>query len=404
MVLQKKSLNINKIISVFLTFLNGNKIFSRKSITNLKWFELLDDKENLLPIKIADPSEDFLEEEREKMAVTQKFVMNAITNLSGGTETSRAFFCNAIQEWESQPVLSNVTLTSTESGKVQGQYNNHGYVRGDKIKIEGTYYNGIYTVGDYDYDIFVLEDLDYTQNDTATAQKAYKKDTRVWIDPGTGTSWFIALVDTVETPNTSREWKEITDGSQFERVIGPAILPYQFCTRMISIIMETSNSIIGTAYFSLVYRTLQYDKISAVFSDGAGNVLVTTTGEHGLLENDWIKIENSTYYDGRWKVSNVTQNTFTIPANYVSNSTGNFSKYNEDALIARTEIFNPYGEIGEQTNSLDMFIPIEQGREKHIVAIFNQGVDAENKPATQGSIGGVLYLSAPSFYGDEFPK
>lgn len=61
--------------------------------------------------------------------------------------------------------------------------------------------------------------------------------------------------------------------------------------------------------------------ITAFANAGGGQITVTSVG-HGLTENDYITVTGTTNYDGIYKITNVTTDTFEITDTFVATDTG----------------------------------------------------------------------------------
>ncbi len=76
---------------------------------------------------------------------------------------------------------------------------------------------------------------------------------------------------------------------------------------------------------------LHYQEASAgtitAFADGGSGQVTVTDATHGLSENDRVTISGTTNYNGTFKVTNVTTNTFEITDTWVATDTGSWVSY-----------------------------------------------------------------------------
>lgn len=88
-------------------------------------------------------------------------------------------------------------------------------------------------------------------------------------------------------------------------------------------------------------------RFASIVGDGSATATVTTQDNHGLTTNDWIKLEETgiTNLDGIWKVTVITDNTFSINCVNALNESSSFNTSNgtlTDVTIRTTVNFRTF--------------------------------------------------------------
>jgi len=90
-----------------------------------------------------------------------------------------------------------------------------------------------------------------------------------------------------------------------------------------------------------VFRVEHQATAITAFADGGGGKVIVTSAKHGMSDGRTVRIDNTTNYNGTFKIDKVDTNTFEITDTFVATDTGDFSTadFDECALISEGRIY-----------------------------------------------------------------